>query len=270
MATLSTLTDRMMSRLGITTLSPAGQAQVEECINAAVTRLSNKGLPGLGDLSYTGEIAGSSTLTVSAHTAASSAVTMVAVPATPVYPGDVVKFSDGVYREIFSIAGTVYDFGSPILTAQTGSLTLYQRCIKQPYPGRVSGLYDQSTEVVSESDENALLQFGLVPRDSARSFAQRYDGTTAYIVMWPVPTSATTFAVKQQRSWAQLLTTTDLPWPDTTLDSVLGKAISIWRGYRTGGVSPVEVDASKREVSDSHEGTQVGTSDGITRRRPQR
>lgn len=270
MATLSTLTTRMMSRLGITTLSPAGQAQVEECINAAVTRLSNKGLPGLGDLSYTGEIVGSSTLTISAHTAGSSAVTMTAVPSTPVYPGDVVKFSDGVYREIFAIAGFVYDFGSPILTAQTGTLTLYQRCIKQPFPGRVSGMYDQSTEIVPESDENALMQFGLTPRDSARSFAQRYDGSTAYIVMWPVPSAATTFAVKQQRSWDQLLTTTDLPWPDATFDSVLGKAIAIWRSYRTGGVSPVEVDASKREVSDTHSGTEIATSDAITRRRPGR
>lgn len=295
MTLLSSLTTRFKDRLGLTTLSTVGVAQVEEAITAAVARLASDGMPGLGTLNYTGETAGSATITVSAHSAGGSAITFTApsISALPVriYPGDIVKLSDGTYREVYatpvedsSLSANQYDFGSPILTAQTGSLTLYQRCIKQPTCGSVLKIYDQNTELVLESDNNALTAYGLEPGNFSPSrYEQRvsYDASNGavvgYIVVWPNQTAAAQFGIRQQKSFDQLTDASGgygaedvVPWPDETIDAVLAKAIQIWRFWRVGGVSPIEEAASTREVRDTTEAVNIASSSAPIKRRPKR
>ena len=295
MTLLSSLTTRFKDRLGLTTLSTVGVAQVEEAITAAVARLASDGMPGLGTLNYTGEISGSASITVSAHSAGDSTITFTGgtISALPVrlFPGDIVKLSDGTYREIYatpvedgSLATNEYSFGSPILTAQTGSLTVYQRCIQQPTCGSVLRMYDQDTEAVLTSDNNALTSFGLAPNSYAPTrYEQRVsydasDGTViGYIVIWPNQTSAAQFGIRQQKSFDQLTDASGgygaedvVPWPDETIDAVLAKAIQIWRFWRVGGVSPIEENASTREVRDTAEAVNIATSSAPIKRRPSR
>lgn len=264
MATLSDLETRFKNRLGITTLSTVGQAQVREALNAAVARLAGDGTPGLTTNYFSAETSGASTLTISAHSANTSTVTFTAVPTTRVYPGDVVKFSDGTHRMIYatssqdaSLASTEYDFGSPIPDAQTGNVTIYQRCIQLPTAGRIVDLIDVDNLNKITPDPNAIEAFGLEAYDIPSRFTQGFDGTYGYAVLWPVHTTPTQLAIKQYESLSTLGASTDLPWPDETLDSVLAKAVDIWRNWRTGGIGPIEASRSKSEVQDTHSGTQV-------------
>lgn len=259
MATLTDLETRFKNRLGITTLSTVGQSQVREAINASAARLASDGLPGLSVNYFSGESIGATALTVSSHSAGDSTVTFTSVPTTPVVAGDVVKFSDNVFRLIYSINGSTYDFGSPITVQQTGAATLYQRSVKLPSAGRVLEAINLDEYTKLTPDPDAILRYGLEPYTGVTRYTQTFDGTNAYLLLWPVHDSATRIGCKQFKSLSTLGALDDLGWPDETLDAVLTKALDIWRSWRTGGISPIEADLSKRAVRDTSDAKNVSS-----------
>jgi hypothetical protein len=260
MASLSDLETRFKNRLGVTTLSTVGSAQVREAINAAASRLASDGVPGLSTNYFTAATAGSSTITISAHSATSSSVDFTSLP-SGIFAGDIVKFPDGVYRLVYAVTDAdTLDFGAGITDAQTGTCTLYQRCVALPTAGRIVEMINLDDYTKLTPDPNALGRYGLEPHTAVERFTQGHDNAsptaTAYAILWPAHTNAVNLAVKQYKS---LTDGDDVNWPDETLDAVMSKAIDIWRSWRVGGVSPVEADLSKRDVKDSGDGRNVSS-----------
>ena len=257
MATLSDLVTRFYNRVGITSASTVEAAQVKEAINAGAARAAGDGVPGLATNSFVGEMYGSSSLTISTHDADDTDVVFTSIPDNT-RPGDIVEM-DGDRYIVYTAdnATETIGFGSAIPDAQTGTATIYQRTVELPTPGRVIEVLDLTDLVVLKPVPDGITTYGLDTRSGIGGYEQRYDGTDAYLIIWPVFATARRFAIKQAKSLTDLLDAGTLPWPDETLDAVLSRAVHIWRSWRTGGVGPIESQLSIRDVQDSASARQV-------------
>lgn len=200
---------------------------------------------------------GSTSLTISSHDAGDTDVVFVSIPDST-RPGDIVEFGSDRYI-VYSVDTDTetIEFGSGIQTAQTGTATLYQRTVPLPTAGRVLEVLELSDLIELKPRPDGITTYGLGDGGGVAGYEQMYDGTTAYLVIWPVLGDNKKFAVKQMKSLTTLSDSTDLGWPDETLDSVLSRAVQIWRSWQTGGVSPIEADLGKKDVQDSAAGRQV-------------
>jgi|18_taG_2_1085343.scaffolds.fasta_scaffold00799_7 hypothetical protein len=258
MANLSSLATRFYNRVGITTASAIAASQVKEAINAGAARAASDGVPGLASNYFVGSTEGSTSLTVSSHSAGTSTITFSSVSADT-RPGDVCDI-DGVRYLVYSVNSDAnsIDFGSPIHSSKVGAtVTLYQRTVQLPTAGRVLEVLELGNLIKLVPTPDGVTTYGLTSYTDVGGYEQLYDGTNAYLVIWPVLDTAKNFAVKQLKSLSTMGDSDTLSWPDETLDAVLSRAVHIWRSWKTGGVSPVEASLSKEDIKDSSSGKQV-------------
>ena len=259
MATLSDLVTRFYNRVGITSASTVQAAQVKEALNAAALRAAGDGVPGIAVNYFVGEQEGSSSLTISSHTPDDTDVVFSSVPDSTL-PGDIVEFgSDRRIVYTVDIATETLGFGSAIRDAKTGTATIYQRTVPLPSPGPVLEVLDLTDLTKLKPTADGISTYGLNDYTGIKGYEQMYDGTTAYLVIWPVVDTTRKFAIKQMKSLTTMNDSTDLPWPDETLDTVLSRAVQIWRTYRTGGISPVEANLGKDDIRDSGSSRRVSS-----------
>lgn len=251
MATLAQLQTRMTNSLGMSQVTAVAQAQLREALNQAVARLADDGLPGLITQYLNGETYGSSTLTISSHSADSSQVTFASLPDNT-YPGDVVQIGSNRYLIYNVVSSTVLDFGAPIPSAITESTaTLVRRSIKLPNQGRLMEVISLDYQTKLDPTTGGLEKWGLENHDSPSEFSQGYDGTDAYVTIWPVINSAHKFGLRMSQNMTTLAESTELGWPDNVDNLVIAKALDIWRGFRVGGISPVEAQLSSTHTRDA-------------------
>lgn len=256
MVLVSDLRSRLQKRLGITALTTAESDRIDEAIIAGVTRATVDGIPGLSFTPVTGQIPGSAAGAVDTggHTAGQSTVTVTAVP-QHTYPGDFFSDSEGNRYYIQSISGTTIDTGSPIIDQLTDAevLTFYRRSVKLPTSGAVTSVVDTTNNRPVDADPAGFLKYGLhdgVPRAYRAVYDRSTD--TSLLQFYPAPTNGDVFvSITQSHRFEDPDDTTDVTYPEHILDAILERAMSYHRNWRVGGVSPTELESSRRGVVDA-------------------
>lgn len=271
MTTVSDLLTQLQKRLGITSPTARESDRLTESLYAAILRAAEDGLAGVGDSNVTGETYGSSSITVSAHTANTSTLTLSAVP-TGTRANDVLKIGTNLYS-VYSVSGSDIDVGGPIrdsLAGETG--TVYRRTVPLPHTGPVYRVWSLTDGGPLEHTPDGFGKYRY-ETGCARGYEVNHDrdNEQALIVLWPIPDSETRLIISQRLSWDTVSTATTLPFPDSTLDSIMTNATHIWRTWKTGGVSPMELEGSRQDVKDAGTarrkgGKEAQVNDPLTRR----
>lgn len=271
MTTVSALLTQLQKRLGITSPSARESDRLTESLYAAILRAAEDGLAGVGHSNVTGETYGSSSVTVSAHTADTAVVTLASMP-TGTRAGDVIKIGSNFYS-IYSVSGSDLNVGAPVrdsLASETG--TVYHCTIPLPHTGPVYRVWDLTNDGALEHVPDGFSKFRYQTGETyAYEVGYDRDNEQATIILWPIPTAETRVIISQRFAWDAVTTATDLPFPESTLDSILANATHIWRTWKVGGVSPMELEGSRQDVKDAgtarHKGGKESlVNDPLTRR----
>jgi hypothetical protein len=259
------LRTRLAHRLGLSAITGPELERLDESLQAALVRLHTEGAPGFAYSEFVGETYGSAAVTISSHTANTSTITLSAAP-TGLNVGDILQVGSDYYA-IYSYSGTTLNVGAPIKSALTGTGTIYQRTVRLPTSGAVAQVVDLTNGRVLDNRPDGLIENGLEVQSHATGYEQRRARNgVAYISLWPCPDSAVRLAIRQNYALDDLTSDTEIPGTPAFFDAVLIKAVSIWRGLQTGGVTAGEVAANKQSASDSARGAKSGTSSQAQRR----
>lgn len=252
MATVESLRDRLANRLGLSTFTSIEGERLYEALYAALARVYSDGDSGFAHSELTAETYGSSAITVSAHTANTSTLTLSAIP-TGTAVGDVLVIGSKSWL-IYDYGALSIDVGGNIkasLAAETG--TIYHRTVQLPTTAAVLSVVDLTHNRALEHDPGGLVTYGLNIVSDPQGYEQRYsrEGGTSYIGLWPCPSSAVQIAIKQGFAVDTLTASTNIEATEAFFDKVLGKAVAAWRSWRTGGPTQGEAAASSRETEDT-------------------
>ena len=248
MATVSDLLTKLQKRLGITSPSARESDRLTEALYAAISRASEDGIAGIGQHHLTGATYGSEDVTVSTHSANTSSFTPSSVP-TGTRAGDIIKIGSDLYT-LYAV-GATFDVGAPIQSDLTGStVTVYRRTVPLPHTGPVYRVWSLTNNGPLEhlSDGFAKYRFD-TGTPAAYEVGYDRDDEQQAIHLWPIPTGAHRIVISQRIGWDTLSTSTDLPFPVSTQDAILSDATAAWRRWQTGGVSPMELEASRQDVT---------------------
>jgi len=267
MATVSALRSRLAQRLGLTTLTNAESNRLAEALYSAYARVMSERTPGYAFSNLTGETYGETAITISAHTANTSVMTLASLP-TGTAVGDVLELGDNSYM-IYSVSGVILDVGAPVKASEaTNTGTIYHRNIELPHAGSVMVVVDTTNNQELEPMNSALARYGF-DRAQPLGYEQHYDraNNKTYLQLWPVPDAATQVSIEQAFVTDLMTVDTDIQGTEQFHDAVMAKAMTIWRLWQLGGVSPTELAAAEFEVKDSSAALRRGAaaSGGIRR-----
>lgn len=244
--TVSSLLTQLQERLGITSPPTAVTNQLTRAIYVAITRAAQKGIPGLAAAHVTGETFAPSSFTVSSHTAGTSIVTPNALP-THARPGDVLEIGSKYYT-VYDISGSDYDIGAPVqVSLAAASGTHYPNSVALPHTGPVKSVFSLDRRKSLDHMPNGYRETGFQP-GTPRGYEVAYDrdNETALVTFWPPPDRAHRVVIDQDFAWDTVSTSTSLPFPDAALDALLEDATMFYRSWRTGGISPMEMEAGRQ------------------------
>ncbi len=266
MATVSALLTQLQKRLGITSPSARESDRLTEALYAGIARATSDGIPGLAHSLVTAETYGEGSATVSSHSGDSADITLNAIP-TGTRAGDLMKIGGNVYS-IYSIASLVVSVGAPIKDAIAGStaVTIYHRTVELPNTGPVHKVFDLTNDNNIPHEPNGFVRYGFDTGTPA-GYEVTYDrdNEETVVALWPAPSSATRLAIVQGYAWDTISTSTDLPYPVSALEAVLERATAAWRLWQVGGISPMELEASRVAVKDAETGLNQGGNEPIVR-----
>ena len=230
--TISTLRTILVSRLGLDTTTTAEDTRLSEIVNASVALVLGDSAPSLEEV-FVGSVPGDLTVTISSHSAGSSAITLTGTPAQT-RRGDIIEDSDGVEYIIRSVASAVVDVGIPIVTDLTGDMTITRRSLLLPDSGNV--------ESVTIGDTGRPLKAGIWGGESntgtARSYQQMWDAGSSFVLLYPAPDSATArFMVRQQRALAK---DAAIDVPNGVIERILATGIALYVAWTSGQYMPIE------------------------------
>lgn len=257
MTTVQALRTRLARRLGLSTLTSLEQERLNEALYAGLARVYQDGSPGYAHSELTAETFGSSAVTVSAHTANTSSITLSAIP-TGTAVGDVLVIGSKSWL-IYDYGSLNIDVGAAIkasLTGETG--TLYHRSVQLPTTGSVLEVLDLTNNTPLAHEPGGLTKYGLKLVSQPCSYEQHYSrqGGTAYVSLWPVPSGAIQLAIKQGYNLDEISTDTDIEATEPFFDRVLEYAVLSWRGWQTG--APLK--ATRDAVNDADTAAKSGAS----------
>lgn len=227
--TFTTLRARLYERLGVTVASTAGAALVDECLNAALSKVAGEGAPQWREV-YSGHTLAALSTTVSSHTNSSSSAVLASV--VGVYPGDILNDTANnkkfIIRTVNSGSGAV-DLGIPVSPSLSGnSVTVTRRSFPLPTSGTV---YE-----VREVDEREPLKEDLListrlafETGQPKYFTQQFGATlsASYISLYPAPsTTGTQFIVVQAKEFAA---DADIDASEALISYILAEAVKYRR-----------------------------------------
>lgn len=254
MATVESLRDRLANRLGLSTFTSIEGERLYEALYAALARVYSEGDSGFAHSELAAETYGSSSITVSSHTANTSTLTLSAIP-TGTAVGDVLVIGSQEWL-IYDYGSFSVDVGGNIKASLTGDTgTIYHRTVQLPTTAEVLQVVDLTNGTNLEHDPGGLTTYGLNRISDPQGYEQHYsrEGGTSYIGLWPCPTSAIQLAIKQGYTLDDITESTNIEGTEAFFDKLLSKAVAAWRSWRTGGPTQGESSASSREVQDTRD-----------------
>ena len=266
MTTITDIETRLRHRLGLAKTVALGDSRITEAINSGIARAYADGVPGLTGQTLLGRTYGDLALTISAHSAGSSILTINTTP-TYVFPGDIVTIGANKYlvaATTTSPANTI-DVGIPIEASVNGSsITVTRRSIQVPngtiyyaaLPDSDSHLEPSSRVLAQYPDDTG------VPRFYATGYSE--GSQSSYLNLVPAPTSATLVSIQCHDFKARSTGSTTINIPEAAIDAILERARLAFLGW-SGAVNQTEAAMANAAANDTQNQIRAVGSDRAVR-----
>jgi len=266
MTTITDIETRLRHRLGLAKTVALGDSRITEAINSGIARAYADGVPGLTGQTLLGRTYGDLALTITAHSAGSS---ILSINTTPdyVFPGDVVTIGSNKYlvAAITTSPANTIDVGIPIEASINGSsITVTRRSIQVP-SGTIyyATLPDSSSNL--EPSSRILAQFPTntgVPQYYTTGYSEGSENS--YINLVPAPTSATLVSVQCHDFKDRSTGSTTFNVPEAALDAILERARQAFLGW-SGSISKMEATMVGQSTGDTQNQIRAVGSDRAVR-----
>ena len=266
MTTITDIETRLRHRLGLAKTVALGDSRITEAINSGIARAYADGVPGLTGQTLLGRTYGDLALTVSAHSAGSSILTINITPAY-VFPGDIATIGTNKYLVSSVVVDSPFkiDVGIPIEASVNGSsITVTRRSIQVPngtiyyaaLPDSDSHL-EPSSRVLAQYPDNTG-----VPRFYTTGYSE--GSQSSYLNLVPAPTSATLVSVQCHDFKARSTGSTTLNIPEAAIDAILERARLAYLGW-SGSISQTEASMALQSTTDTQNQIRAVGSDRAVR-----
>ena len=265
MTTITDIETRLRHRLGLAKTVALGDSRITEAINSGIARAYADGVPGLTGQTLLGRTYGDLALTVSAHSAGSSILTINTTP-TYVFPGDIATIGTNKYLVAATTSSpNTIDVGIPIEASVNGSaITVTRRSIQVPngtiyyaaLPDSDSHL-EPSSRVLAQYPDNTG-----VPRFYATGYSE--GSQSSYLNLIPAPTSATLVSVQCHDFKARSTGSTTINIPEAAIDAILERSRLAYLGW-SGAISQTEASMALQSTTDTQNQIRAVGSDRAVR-----
>jgi len=267
MTTITDIETRLRHRLGLAKTVALGDSRITEAINSGIARAYADGVPGLTGQTLLGRTYGDLALTVSAHSAGSSILTINITPAY-VFPGDIATIGTNKYLVSSVVVDSPFkiDVGIPIEAdiPDGTAITITRRSIQVPngtiyyaaLPDSDSHL-EPSSRVLAQYPDNTG-----VPRFYATGYSE--GSQSSYLNLIPAPTSATLVSIQCHDFKARSTGSTTLNIPEAAIDAVLERARQAFLGW-SGSISKMEATMVGQSTGDTQNQIRAVGSDRAVR-----
>jgi len=268
--TLADLESRLITRLGFDVVSNLEAARVRESLNAAISAKSSDHIPGITSV-YGAQTRATVSLTVSAHSANSSAITFsTSLASLGIFPGDWLEDSAGTEYVVHTVNedDDIIDIGSPSASAISGTMTCHRRSVELAHAGPIFQVRDETSAHMLDAAPGAQTYFGF----EVGAPVHFYQGWSelqgkSYLAVFPSPDAARHLLVTQSTFREELGSATEFNLPEPALNAIVEAARKIHVGW-SGSVSPVEAQLAMDADDDFSDGLKnSGRQRSVQRRR---